>query len=540
MKTPRRALAVLGAATLAALALALSGCVAKAPQSVDGDGGASRGTLHVGMTIAPSTIDPGSYCTFQDAVLTKALYVQLLQNGTQDGPNGSTEVDPTTVEPYFAKDYTVSEDGKTYDFVLNEGWEFPSGEPMNAEAVKYSLDRVNTIDGCPTAMVNDLYLDPLLIREVTAVSDYELRVELSQADGDFPLALATGAGSIVDPSVVEANGGVVEATPNEWMAANSAGSGPYVLEGYAPGVKAVLTRNETFGGEPAASDKIQVDWIKSDSSLLLQLQDGTLDVAIGLSKQSAKTLESDDTFDVIATSGTPNMQLLTPSDKAPWTDPKVREAVTHAIPYEDILDKVLMGYGELYYGPIQPTMPGYSEENSAPRTYDIDLAKQLIKESGLQTPVTVKLDIISGDAAQQSIATILQSSLKGIGIELEINTLSESAWGEAVYGFTTQAALRLDGPAVFSPGYYLQYDEFCESPHNTGRVCVLENGELLKQARATSDVEESNALWAEITKNWVTESPKAILYLDQDVVAMKAGMKYHANTIALDMNTWSK
>lgn len=536
MKPMKRLLATF--AGLSAVVLTVTGCVAQAPQA--GSGSESDSTLRVGMTIAPSTLDPGAFCTFQDASLLKSLYVQLLQNGEQPGPNGTTQVDPTVVEPYFAKSFDISEDGTYYTFELNEGWEFPSGEPMNAEAVKYSLDRVNTMNGCPAAMINDLYLDPLLISQIEVLSEYTIGFKLSRADGDFPLAIATVAGSILDPSLVEENGGISDNAQNEWLASNSAGSGPFLLESYEPGVRAVLMQNETFGGTPSASKRIEVEWIKSDSSMLMQIQEGTLDVAMDLSKQSAHSLEANQDLMVVATSGTPNMQLLTPMDTAPWTDIKVREAVTHAIPYEDIVDNVLMGYGELYYGPLPPVMPGFSEEFSTPRSYDVELAKKLIEESGIETPVNVTLDIISGDATQQSIATIVQSSLKEIGINVEVNALSESAWGETVYGMTTQAALRIDGPAVFSPGYYLQYDENCDSPHNTGRVCVPENRELLEKARAATDPGETNDYLAQLTENWVAASPKTVLYLDQSVVVMAAGMTYHANTIALDMAKWTK
>lgn len=537
MKNAKRKTGVRPFATAFALAagaaLVLSGCVAQ--QSPEQSGG---GALKVGMTIAPSTLDPASACTFQDNALFKQIYVQPLQNGVMDGANGP-EVDPTSAEPYLAKSFDVSENGTLYTFHLNEGWTFPSGEPMDAEAMKYSLDRALAINGCPGTIINDLYLDPPLIQEITVVDPLTVDIQLSRVDPNFPLAMATPSASIVDASLVEANGGVVADTPNEWMSSNSAGSGPFLLESYEPGVSAVLVRNDDFGGEPAASERIEISWIKSDSSMLMQVQEGSIDVAIGLSKQSASSLEKDDSKRVIPGSGTANMQLLTPMDTEPWTNVKVREAVTHAIPYEDIVSNVLFGYGDLYYGPIPPTMSGFAEQYSAAREYDMDLAKQLIEESGLETPVKVKLDIISGDAAQQSIATILQDSLGELGIEVEVQVLSESAWGDAVYGGTTQAALRLDGPAVFNAGYYLQYDENCDSPYNTGRVCVPANRELLEQARGAASPEEANEFYAEITKNWVAESPKTILYLDQAAIVTGKDVNYLWDPLT-DMRTWSK
>lgn len=528
----RRALAAVVAGA-AATAL-LSGCVASAPT----ESTASAGAIDVAFTIAPTTIDPASGCTLDDARLTMAMYVQLVQNGTKEVEGGSAEVDPTTVEPYFAESWEVSDDGLTYTFSLPEDWTFPSGEPMDADAVKYSLDRVNTINGCGAAIINDLYLDPMLISSVDVVDDTTVSITLSQPDADFLLAMATPAASIVDPSLIEANGGIVEATPSEWAASHDFGSGPFRLTSFEPGTSAVLTRDDSFKGTPAASEVINISWVKSDSALLLQAQNGTVDLAQGLSKNSAKSVEDTDGLTVVASTATANMQFLMPNDKAPWDNEKVREAATYAIPYEDILTNVLQGYGELYYGPIPPTMPGFDESDSAPRTYDLDKAKQLIAESGATLPVSVPLDIISGDAAQASIATILQSSLAEIGINLEVNSLSESAWGDQVYNMKTQAALRQDGPAVFSAGYYLQYDEDCASIYNTGVICVPENSDLLVAARGASSTEDRDAALAELTENWVAASPKAILYLDATAVVMKDGFQYTWNPIT-DMRNWA-
>jgi len=527
------------AALVAGLGL-LVGCTAQAP--ADGSGGtdgSSGDALNVAFQVAPTTLDPASGCTLDDSRLAKVLYAQLLQNGERTDENGVREVDPTVVEPYFAESWTVSDDGLNYTFDLAEGWTFPSGDPMDAEAVKYSLDRVNTMNGCGASILNDLYQEPNLISSVDVVDAQTVSITLSQPDGDFLLALATSAASIVDPALVEANGGVVADTPNDWMASNDAGSGPFRLASYEPGTSAVLERDDDFGGEPAASPAIDVSWIKSDAAMLLQVQNGELDVALGLTKNSAASVDGTDGLTVAASTATANMQFLMPNDKAPWTDERLREAVTYAIPYQDILDNVLQGYGELYYGPIPPTMPGYDAADSAPRTYDLAKAKELVAASGVATPVKVTLDVISGDTTQASIATILQSALGEIGIDITVNPLSESAWGDAVYNQTTTAALRLDGPAVFSAGYYLQYDEYCSSPYNTGVICVPGNEDLLTSARAAGTTQERDAFLAQLTENWVADSPKVPLYLDATAVVVKDGTDYVWDP-ATDMRAWAR
>lgn len=529
---------LLTGAALAAAAL-LAGCTAQAPAgsgSGSGTSGAAK-PLNVAFNVAPTTIDPASGCTLDDARLTMALYVQLLQPGQTKDADGVPSFDPTKAEPYFAKSYDVSSDGLTYTFHLQDGWTFPSGEPMDAEAVKYSLDRTTAIGGCGSAIINDLYLAPTLIKQVTATDATTVTVELSTPDPDFPLALATPAGSIVDPSVVEANGGTTAGKPNEWMASHEAGSGPFRLKSFEPGTKAVLERDPDFKGEAPASQTINVNWVKTDSAMLLQAQNGELDVAQGLSKSSAKSLEGSADTQVIASTATANMQMLMPNDKAPWDNAKLREAVTYAIPYQDILDNVLKGYGQLYYGPVPPSMPGYDASVAGARTYDLARAKQLMSEAGVTGPVEVTLDTISGDTNQAAIATILQGSLKEIGITVNVNPLSESAWGEAVYGRTAQSALRLDGPAVFNAGYYLSYDERCGIEYNTGVICVPGNAALLDTVRSSSDEAARTAALDQLQANWVAASPKAILYLDKTAVAVKKGTTYLWNPIT-DMRTW--
>lgn len=527
-----------GPLALAALAGAvlLAGCTAQAPAPGSSSGAAST-TLNVGFSVATTTLDPASGCTLDDARLTMALYTQLLQPGERTDENGVREIDPAKAEPYFATGYQVSDDGLTYTFTLPTGWTFPSGTPMDAAAVKYSLDRATTVGGCGSSILNDLYVDPYLIKKIDVVDPQTVTIHLNQVDTNFPLALATPAASIVDPSLVEANGGIKKNTPNDWMASHDAGGGPFRLKSYEPGTKAVLERNPDFKGEAPASETVNVSWIKSDSAMLLQLQNGQLDVAQGLTKNSAASLQGKDGFDVATSTATANMQFLMPNDKAPWTNKALREAVTYAIPYEDILKNVLKGYGELYYGPLPPTMPGFDSASSQPRSFDLAKAKQLVSDAGISTPVDVTVDTISGDATQASIATILQSSLKEIGINLKINPLSESAWGEQVYGLKAQSALRLDGPAVFNAGYYLSYDEACGIQYNTGVVCVKGNDKLLKTVRSAPDVATRDAALSQLTKNWVADSPKVTLYLDGTAVAMKKGTQYLWNPIT-DMRTW--
>ena len=518
------------------IAATMTACTAAEPADPGSAGGSSA--LRVSFATAPASIDPAVGCTGEDRQLTNSLYTRLVDFGTESGPDGTTQVDYEEIVPYLASDWSVSEDGLTYTFELETGWEFPSGEPMDAAAVEYSLERTLSMGQCGAFILHDLY--PELIESVEAPDDSTVVITLTMPDPQVLSALADTSGAIVDPSVVEANGGVQENELNDWMASNSAGGGAFVLESYEPGSSAVLTANPTYGGDQPASERIDVTWETSASTQLLNVQNGTTDVVFGMTGTALESLQSDPDVTVVSYDDTQSMVMTLPNDKAPWTDPAIRQAVVEAMPTQDIIDRVIAGYGKAYYGPIPPSMPGYSEENGQPVEQDLEHAKELVAQSGVQTPIAITLDVLAGDQNQESIATIVQGTLQEIGFDVTIRTLTSSAWTDAVYNGTSQAALRFDGPAFANAGYYLQYDADCSAvgSYNTGFICIEENTPLLAEARASDDEAERNELYAEYTANWVAAYPRVTFYQSLTPVALSGEVTDFYFSGSVDMRTW--
>src|SRR4029077_8585447 len=149
--------------------------------------------------------------------------------------------------------------------------------------------------------------------------------------------------------------------------------------------QAVFTANPNFFDKPASS-KVIVNFISSDPTLLLQAKNGTADVTIGMSKQSAHSLASDSSLKVVADNTSISEQIGLPNDKPPFNNEKFREALSYAVPYQQILSNVIFGYGTLYYGAYPPAMPEFRGNLAPPRGYDLDRARKLIAASGVQTP----------------------------------------------------------------------------------------------------------------------------------------------------------
>ncbi|RKQ92832.1 peptide/nickel transport system substrate-binding protein [Solirubrobacter pauli] len=533
-------------ATAAAVALFIAACGGSYNDGSGGDkgssnGGADESSLKVNMAVAPGTLDPASGCGANDLALIGSLYSRLTQYGTKPGPDGTTEVDPSKIEPSAAESWDISEDGKTYTFKLRAGAKFPSGQPVDAEAVKYSFERALTMNGCGGYFLHDGLLDPPLIDEIEAKDATTVVFHLSQADPNALQAWAQPAASIVDKSVVEANGGVKKDSVNEYMASHAAGAGPYLLESYEPNKSAVLTANPDFAGEPKPVSKtIRVNFINSDPTLLLQAKSGDVDITLGLSKQSAKSLEGNAGTKVVAHDTPLSVQIGLPNSKKPFDNVKVREALALALPYEDILKNVALGYGRLFSGPLSPVFPEYDESiGGAPKT-DPARAAQLIKESGIKTPVTVEMAIQDGNNADRQIATIAQGEWRKLGVEVKIRTLPAAEYITGIQEHKYQSYIRLDGPGVIDPGYFLGYDMLCDIGFNLSEVCIPEADKLAAEARNETDAEKRKALYQQISRLWLQDWPKIQVYADKNVTVLSDRVKNYSYSHEPDFRLWSK
>jgi peptide/nickel transport system substrate-binding protein len=509
--------------------------------SADDTTQAAGGRLVVNIAQAPATLDPAWGCGLYDIGFVQNFYVRLTQYGSKEGPEGTTEFDPGNIEPYFAESIDISPDGRVYTFTLPAGVMFPSGKPVDSEAVKYSLERSIKMAGCGGYFIYDGIYEPPLIDSIQTPDPTTVVITLSVPNANFLQDLAQPAASIIDASIVEANGGIKAGEINEYMSSHVAGSGPFLLEEYEPNKRAVLKTNPDFFGDRPASDEIIVNFINSDPTLLLQARSGQADVTLGMTKQSANSLREDDCCTVIANENPTFWEIVgTPWKKKPWDNVKFREAVTHAVPYEEIIEKVAYGWAEPFYGPYAPGMNEYNAEIAAPREFDLDKAKALIEESGVQTPVSVTINIPEGNTIEEQIATIVQGTWRELGINVNINKLAATDYINSMEQHEAQAFTRIDGPGVIEAGYLLGYDMKCEVSFNLSDICIPEADKLLAEARLETDADRRQELFDEIARLWVENSPRVQVYADEFVSVLSKDVKSYHYQHEMDFRTWGK
>ena len=488
----------------------------------------------------PATLDPARVCDLRDNGFISSLYVTVLQyeDVPIDGaPAGivATQEDTTRFKAYLAESWEISSDGTTLTFKIREGVTFPSGRPVDAGAVAASLNRALASGACGTYYMEAGQFGNT--QSIEAADASTLVIKLARAEPLVLHALTQPNMAIVDVALIEEMGG------DEWIASHAAGSGPYILEEYQPGVRAKFNANPDFFGKPPPEPEIIVNFITDNSTLLLQARNGNADVTLGLSKASVASLVGHEGLQIIAVE-TARWQLIgLPNEIVPFDNPKFREALSYAVPYRQILDKVAFGYAKIFYGPFPPAFPAYNAELGAPRTFDLDRSRALIEEAGVELPVAIDMIIREGETDQEQIATIIQGTWRELGVNLTIRKLPASGYQEGIYTETkTTTLIRSDGPSVTDPGWLLDYDLRCASTFNTSDYCNTEAEALLDQAHPLLDEAKRQVLWDMIARLWVADSPRIPVFADTYTAVVKDVVKrwHYAQDGPFDLDRWSR
>jgi peptide/nickel transport system substrate-binding protein len=481
--------------------------------------------LVVDEAVAPASLAPIDSANLTDFSLLSGLYSSLigfkLTTETQDGVNVTVEHQGTFVGN-LAKSWSISKSGLVYTFNLRPGLKFASGASLNAKAVQWSLEWVlksgtGWLDAPSGASV---------IKSIAAPNATTVVITLSQPATDFLYTIASPGNGIVDESVLEKHGSTVEAQA-KWLGSNYAGSGPYEVKSYISGSQLNLVANPNYYGPKPRASQLQINFIDSNSTLELRARQGLADVTLGLSDASDAALAKDNAVSVLSSPAAQWVLFSLPNKLAPFNNVKVREALTYAVPYQEILAKVAYGYGQLYYGPYPPLFPVYDASLSEPRAFSLAKAKDLLAESGAKLPTTLNVDVLSGETDQEEIATILQAEWHPLGINLEIHVVSPPVYETDLTATTkTYAILRQDGPTSETP-LWLSYDLLSNSEWNTSNYDNSEVDSLITQASTTSSRAALQQIYNKITGLWVADSPRITLYATDSVAVVKKGVDYY-------------
>lgn len=462
------------AMTVAALALSVSSAFA------------ARDTITIGMALEPPNLDPTSGAA---AAIDEVTYSNIFEGLTKFAPDGS-------VVPGLARSWDISEDGLTYTFHLAEGVTFHDGTTMDAEDVKFSLDRARAEDS--TNAQKALFAG---IETVEVVDPLTVKVTLSAPNGNFPFNMAWGDAVIVAPESIES-----EAT-------DPIGTGPFTFTKWVKGDRVEIARNPNYWGEEPALAKATFKFISDPNAAFAAMMAGDVDAFPNFpAPETLEQFKADPRFKVIVGSTEGETILAMNNKQPPLDDVRVRAAIAHAINRQDIIDGAMFGYGTPIGTHFAPHNPAYVDltELSA---YDPELSKQLLKDAGV-TDLKLRLALPPPSYARRG-GEIVAAQLRDVGIETEITNMEWAQWLEQVFkgkdfDLTIVSHTEpMDINIYARPDYYFQYGrpEFVALMDKLSKTTdPSARSEILKDAQTMIAKDYVNAYLFQLAKTGVANA----------------------------------
>ncbi len=449
----------------------------------------AEGVLIVGTTDKITVLDPADSYDFHTWEIHHNTMDTLLHYipGT------------TALEPGLATGYEVSDDGLEYTFSLVEGVSFPDGTPFNADAVKWSYDRVVRLEGDPNWLVTSF------VEDVEVVDEYTVKYILPAAISYFPLLVATAPYSPVSPNCYSE-----DAIDADSMCG---GVGPYQITKWERDVEMVLEQYDGYPGDPPKTPKIIVKYYADATTMRLAVESGEIDIA-------AKTLNPTDYADLMAAGelqviegpGAYIRYICFNVTTPPFDQEAVRQAIAAAVDREALISIAYQGTHAALYSMVPMGM--WSHIDAFDRR-DLDTAVDLLTGAGYSADNKLVMDLwwtpTHYGPTEADVATVLKDNLEETGL-IEVN-LQNTEWA------TYKEYMNAGSMPVFLLGWYPDYldpdnytwswghtsasDDMGIFYSNPDMDALLEAG----QVATPVDSDERKAIYEDAQMLWAVDPP---------------------------------
>ena len=442
--------------------------------------------------------------------------------------------------PNLAKSWEASGDGKKWTLILRDGVRFHDGTPFTAEIMKESLERSFN----KSASV----FKKIPVTSIESPDNLTLIINLNSTFPALPAYLSKGESAALAPGSYDADGNVTKPI----------GTGPFIFESWKPEEEIVVVKNNNYWGQVASVDKVIYRIIPEELTRKMLMDSKDIQIAMILSPEIAEKYTTEANYTVLQQPIARVRMMGFNTEKEPFNDKKVRQAVNYAIDREAIVNYVLHGYGTTAAGLFPPEFY-WANKDIAPYTYEPEKAKSLLNEAGWtdsngdgtldKDGKALKITLVTYPerAELPPIAEVIQQQLKKVGIDTELKVLNTDAAN----------SLRNKGEFdIFLVGRGLLFvpdpDEIMMTDyHSSG---TSEDGwgayrwhndrvdELLEQARTTSDLAARKKLYDEVQAIVVEEAPVSYLnyYVNIDVTNSNIkGYHLHPTEYSLDLQNVS-
>jgi len=389
-------------------------------------------TLVVAVSRDMQNLDPtnASSDPFTLETLTN-IYAWLIDFKLVKQADGETIGSPNEFVGGLAQSFQFTDGGRKLMVTLRSNLKFSDGDPLDANAVKFTYDRLfdqNATTAALSRMAKIMNKDSVKVIDARTV-EFDISDPNTLVLGN----MAQYGHSILNPNVVRPHMTAADPYAHQWLQSNTKGteSGPYVLASWQPGVEFVFARNPYYWGPPARIARVVFRIVPDPSTRLTLLKSGDVDIARDLAPLDEVELLHDASVTVHRFPTRITSYLGMNAKTAPFDNPKVRQAISWAVPYNTIIHNVMVGFARQLTSPVPAGMPTHTDQYFHYRT-DPAKAKQLLAEAGYPNGLGVTFTSRADLAESQGIAVWLKSALATAGITVTIDEMQGAAFTAAL------------------------------------------------------------------------------------------------------------
>ncbi|WP_088044433.1 glutathione ABC transporter substrate-binding protein [Bacillus sp. EAC] len=487
-------------------AVAITGCSSN--QSVgtksNNSSNESKGgsTLVIARLSDAENLDQQFMSTINAASVTHhKIYEGLVQR------DKNNEIQPMLAEKWNRINET------TWEFNLRHDVQFHDGTPFNAEAVKKTFDRLlDPKVASPRAVVFKM------VNQVKVVDEYTVQFILKEPFSPLLSILANHEGGIISPKTINKYGKDIIQEPN--------GTGPFVFDSWSPGQEITLVKNKNYWGDKPKVDKVIFKVVPEDSTRISMIETGEAQIAEPLPVAVMDQVESSTAMDVYRSEGFGTEYIGFNVNKKPFNDVRVRKAIAHAVEMDSIIKGVFNNVGKKANSAMGSKVFGYDAELKA-YDYNLKEAKKLLKEAGYANGFDAT--ILTMDSKERvNLAEVIQSQLKGIGINLKVQVMEYGSFVERVNKGQSQMFI-ISWRNATGDADYNQYNLFhTDSRGAAGNTFFYSNqkvDDLINAARKETEEEKRKELYAEAQEIEMSDAPYIPVRVIENVAAVSKDVK---------------
>ncbi|MGE0539166.1 MAG: ABC transporter substrate-binding protein [Dehalococcoidia bacterium] len=452
------------------------------------------GTLVAALGNNPKTFDP----MLSNDVASSAVQVSIIE-GLYKYDKDFKPV------PWLAEKVDISPDNMEYTFHMRQGVMFHDGTEMDAEAVKFSMERVKNN---PASVRN---ADAKTITEIAVLDKYTVKVSLSEPFAPFPSRLTGGLGAVVSPKAVQEMG-------DEKFGLSPVGTGPFKFDNWQNDVSVQVEKFDNYWKDGADGKKLPyldgVEWriITEPAGRLTAIQAGDVDIFADNTRPrdaDLSTIKADSNLKLDIGPGLGWSGLWLTINKPPFDNKALRQAVAYAIDRQEINTAIYEGQRTIANGPIPVPLSWAVDPNFKfyPEKADLAKAKEKLAEGGKPNGFEFEYWISAGDQLGQSLAELIQSQLAKVGITMNVQAADFN--GVVIPKLMKQEsnAYQLGLTGGVDPDQHVGNAFATGAGFNFFPYSVPRVDELVKQGKAVSDIEQRATVYKELAKIIVEDAP---------------------------------